>query len=196
MNVMKRLASALLLPVFAGCLSAHVPDVADWNVVSVAAEARPAAKVPAFGVARLAQVVVCSPYDARPMLVYRSDNTLASDPCNLFAATPSRLLREPARAALASSGKFKAVVGASSSANASHVVELTVTDLRLDCSNGEGDPNRREAVAEVFVLVLNANRDIVGSARGMARAPAGDGDFGKAFSKAFSSALADALTGL
>jgi len=189
---MKRLFAFLLVPVCAGCLSAHVPDVSDWGVVPVAIERSPS-RAPAFGVTRLSQIVVCSPYDARPMLVYRRDKTLASDPYNLFVAVPSRLLKEPARAVLESSGKFKAVVGATSAANASHIVELTVTDLRLDCSSGDENEGAREAVVEVRTIVLDKDRSIVGTSRGVAREDARGGDYGSSFSKAFSKALENAL---
>lgn len=192
---MKKLLAALVIPACAGCFTAHVPAVSEWNVVPDVASVR-TAKTPAYGVARLSQVVVCAPYDERGILVFRDDNTVVSDPYNLFAAVPSRLLREPARSVLQASGKFTSVVGATSSANASHIIELTVTDLRLDCSHDEAHPDRREAVAEVFALVLNQNRDIVASALGAARSDARDGNYGTAFSKAFSTALEDALKGI
>lgn len=192
---MKKLLVTLLIPACAGCFTAHVPDVSEWNVVPDVATVR-TAKTPAYGVARLSQVIVCAPYDERGMLVFRDDNTVASDPYNLFAAVPSRLLREPARSVLQASGKFSAVVGSASSANVSHVIELTVTDLRLDCSHDESHPDRREAVAEVFLLVLDKDRNIAGSMRGTARSDARDGNYGTAFSKAFSAALEDALRGI
>ncbi len=191
---MKTLFFPLLLPLFAGCLSAHVPTVADWNV---SADLVPRSReAPSFGAARLSQVVVSTPYDAREMQVSRSDGTLAADAYNLFAAAPSRLLREPARAILEATGRFKAVVGASSSASVSHVVEVTVTDLRLDCSQDAAAPGRREAVVEVRALVLDRDRNLAGLSRGAFRADARDGDFGAAFSKAFSRALGAAVAGL
>lgn len=185
---MKKCLALLLLPVLTGCLSAHVPSTSEWNV-DVGPYCAGAEGPRKFGVTRLAQVVVCSPYDARKMAVYRADNTMPLDPYNLFAAVPSRLFREPARSLLDASGKFTAVVGASSSATASHIVELTVTDLRLDCSRALENPEEREAVAEVSALVLDKNRDIVGSARASARANARDGNYGLAFSKAFADAV-------
>ena len=181
---MKSLFALLLVPVCAGCLSAHVPAVSDWGVVPVVSDRSPS-PAPAVGVARLSPVVACSPYDARPMLVGRGDGTFASDAYNQFVAVPSRLLKEPARAVLESSGRFAAVVGPTSAASVTHVVELTVTDLRLDCTAAEDGSGRREAVAAVSVIVLDKDRRIVGSARGVARADARGGDYGSAFSAAF-----------
>ena len=188
---MKSLFALLLVPVCTGCLSAHVPAVSDWGVVPVVSDRSPS-PAPAFGVARLSQVVVCSPYDARPMLVGRSDGTFASDACNQFVAVPSRLRKDPARAVLDSSGRLAAAVGPTSAASVTHVVELTVTDLRLDCTAAEDESGRREAVAAVSVIVLDKNRRIVGSARGVARADARGGNSGSAFSAAFSKALDNA----
>ena len=189
---MKSLFALLLVPVCAGCLSAHVPAVSDWGIVPVISDRSPS-PAPAFGVARLSQVVVCSPYDARPMLVGRGDGTFASDAYNQFVAVPSRLLKEPARAVLESSGRFAAVVGPTSAASVTHVVELTVTDLRLDCTTAEDGSGHREAVAAVSVIVLDKDRRIVGSARGVARADARGGDYGSAFSAAFTKALDNAM---
>jgi len=192
---MKRLGAFLLAPVLAGCLSAHVPEISHWNIVADPLR-KPSSAKAAFGVTRLTQVIVCAPYDERTMTVYRDDNTLIEDPFNVYASVPSRLLREPARVMLEASGRFKSVVGSSSSATASHVVEITVTDFRLDCSRDETHPDRREAVVEAFVLVLDGNRNIVGSARGSACGDARDGDYGRAFSKAFTGAMEAALADL
>lgn len=191
---MKCAFAVLLAPVLAGCLSAHVPTVSDWNVTAEVAARRPDAA--AFGVASLSQVSVCAPYDIRPMQVSRSDGTLAADAYNRFAAVPSRLLREPARTVLEAAGRFRAVVEPTSAATVSHVIELTVTDLRLDCAQAENGPERREAVAEVFALVLDKDRGIVASARAAAREDARSGNYGAAFSKAFARALGDAAAKL
>ena len=188
---MKKLFAICLLPVMTGCLSltATNPTVADWPVrAGTLARCESSAK---FGVTRLSVVTVRAPYDARQMGVSRADNTLAFDAYNRFAALPSQLLKGVAQDVLAASGVFKSVVASSSAAAATHVAELTVTDLRIDCS-GEV----REACVALDLLVLDRNREIVALVSGDGRADAADGDYGTAFSTAFTRALEKALGGL
>ena len=185
---MKKLLAICLLPVVSGCLSltATNPTVADWPVrAGTLARQEKTAK---FGVTRLSQVAVRAPYDVRQMGVSRTDNTLAFDAYNRFAALPSQLLKGVAQDVLAASGLFKSVVSSSSAAAASHVVELTVTDLRLECADGS-----REAAVGLDLLVLDRNREIVAFVSGTGRGDAADGDYGAAFSTAFTLALEKAL---
>jgi len=192
---MKKLCAFLMVPVLAGCLTAHMPTISYWNIVADPC-ASSSSQNATYGVTRLTQVVVCAPYDEPTMTVYRDDNTFVEDPFNIFAAVPSRLLKEPTRELLENSGRFKTVVGPSSSATTSHIAELIVKDFYLDCSHDEAHPDRREAVIDVVLLVLDGNRDIVGIARGGARSDAREGDYGRSFSKAFSDAVKTALAHL
>lgn len=188
---MKKLFAICLLPVCTGCLSltATNPTVADWPVQ--AGTLAHQELTPRFGVTRLSLVAVRAPYDVRQLAVSRADSTLAFDGYNRFAAQPSQLLKGVAQDVLAASGRFKSVVAATSAAAASHVAELTVTDLRLDCSGGT-----REAVAGVSLMVLDRSREIVALVSGAGRCEAADGDYGAAFSSAFTLALEKALGAL
>lgn len=144
-------------------------------------------------VTRLSQLLVNAPYDQCELQVLRKDRTLAADPCNRFVALPSRALKGPALAVLNASGKLGSVVAGSSSAVATRTLELTVTSLRLDCTAGSDDEARRTAEASVSLLVLDAQRAIVGAVQGYGTADAKSGDYGAAFAEAFAKALEGAL---
>lgn len=178
----------------AGCLSGGPRPVSSWPVHACVV-AKPAAK-PTFGVTRLSQLVVRAPFDARQLAVLRDDATMADDPYNRFPAAPSQLLKGPAMDVLASSGKFAAVVGSTSAASVSHVAEITVTALQLDCKEGDGGEPRREAQVGVSLLVLDRDRAIVGMGEGFGTGDARKGNYGEAFSIAFTSSLLAALEDL
>ena len=190
---MKKLLAICLLPVLTGCLSltATNPTVAEWTVNAASLATR--ASAPKFGVARLSQVAVRAPYDVRSLTVLRGDYSLAFDPYNRFAALPSQLLRGPVQDVLSASGLFGAVVSSTSAAAATHVVEVTVTSLRLDCSGDSSQGDRREAEVGVTVLVLDGKRSIVASAQGVASEDARHGEYMTAFSTALTMALEKAL---
>ena len=184
---MRRLFAVLLLvSAFAGCFTSRPPDIRDWTV-EFCGRAKPVAK-PKFGVVRVSQVSVRAPYDARGLQVMRADGSLAQDPYNRFAASPSQLLKGPIQDAFAASGAFDGVVGQSSSAAVSAVAEVSVSRFALDCRT---DGSRTADVA-LTVLVLDRDRKIAALLRGDGRADAAAGDYSKAFSEAFSAAIESA----
>lgn len=185
---MRKLFAILLVPALAGCLSPiKTPTVAEWSVGLDTLANR--VETPKYGVTRLSQVLVRAPYDTRNMVVLRSDSSYAFDPYNHFAAVPSQLLKGVVEDSLASSGLFKTVVPSASAASASHLVEVTVTDLRLDCSASTAEEASQVAEVGLSLLVLDRAREIVGKSRGSGRAQVVDGDFGSAFSKALAKAV-------
>lgn len=187
---MKNILTTLPLFALAGCLIAHPPEAAEWTVESAAVPA--AAAKPKYGTVRISYVAVRSPYDGRRFVVARPDGSLAFDSFNAFAASPSQLLKGPVLDALAASGRFKAVVGPSSSTVVDGIVEVTVNRLRLDCR----EKDRRFAEVSVSLTVLDASREIVGRATGVGVADAADGKYTAAFSSAFDAAMAEALAAL
>ncbi len=189
---MKRFAFLLLVPILSGCFSSSAPRTSDWSVDAAAPKAV-TTEPSRFGVTRLSFVDVLAPYDEREIKVTCADGTLATDPYNLFAAVPSRLLRTPTLDLLAASGRFAAVVAPSSSANAAFVVEVSVSDLHLDATTRENDKTVCRAVVRLRLLVLDKSRAIVGDAVGEDTEIVQDGDFGKAFSAAFATAIKSAL---
>lgn len=178
----------LLASACTGCVSltATTPTSAEWTTVALAPEKQIETK---FGVTRLSQIDVRSPYDVRPLAVARPDGSLAFDAYNRFAAIPSHILKGVALDVLSATGRFKAVVPTASAAFADHLAEVTVSDFLLDCT----EPGKIEASVGVSVLVLDAKREIVGAAKGSASADASSGNYGAAFSRAFSEALAKAV---
>ena len=187
---MKALFLSLPILALVGCLIAHPPEAAEWTVES-AAKASESAK-PKYGTVRISYVAVRSPYDGRRFVVARPDGSLAFDSFNAFAASPSQLLKGPVLDALAASGRFKAVVGPSSSMVVDGVIEVTVNRLRLDCR----EKDRRFAEVSVSLTLLGASREIAGRATGVGVADAADGRYTAAFSSAFDAAIAEALAAL
>ena len=178
------LSAALAL---AGCLtSSTAPEVVCWNIEYIGS-AQAEKGSPRFGVARVSQVVVRSPYCVKGLAVLRANGTVAFDPYNEYAAGPAAILKGAVQDALAASGLFKEVVESSSSAKSSVLVEVTFTRLALDCR----DDGRRAAVE--LELRIVGDRDIVARAKGSGEADAADGKYGAAFSRAVSDALSGAL---
>lgn len=183
---MKKILSAFLLPVLAGCLTSTPPSVSYWPLeYRSAAKSAAAAK---YDVARVSQVLVRTPYNSEGITVLRANGSLAFDSYNAFAAQPSALLKGVLMECLQTSGLFKSVVNASSSVHSSVNVELFVTRLALDCRT-EGS---RRAVAEVLVRVIGESGDMK-IAKGAGEVDAADGNYGAAFSKAVTAALDAAL---
>ncbi|MBR2839413.1 MAG: hypothetical protein IKE55_11550 [Kiritimatiellae bacterium] len=182
-----RLVPLFAVCVLAGCLTSTPPEVACWNV-EYAGSSQTARETPRFGVARVSQVAVRSPYCVKGIAVMRANGTVAFDPYNEYAAGPGAILKGVVQDALAASGLFKAVVEAPSSAKSSLLVEVSFTRLALDC-RVEG---ARRAVAELE-LRLVGDRDIVARAKGSGDADAADGNYGAALSGAVSEALSAAL---
>ena len=183
---MRKTLAFLTLPLLAGCLSSTMPAVSHWPLDYVGGE-KPAFKA-TYGIGRVTQVTVRTPYNAEGLAVLRADGTTELDPYNEFVAVPSALLKGVVFDALEASGRFTTVVNASSTVAASTSVEVLVTRLALDCRT-EGE---RKATANVVVRLLR-NGEIRGIEKGAADEDAADGNDGRAFSKAVSTALSVAL---
>ena len=183
---MKKILSAFLLPVLAGCLTSTPPSVSYWPL-EYKGTAKPASAAK-YGVVRVSQVLVRTPYNSEGITVLRANGSLAFDPYNAFAALPSALLKGVLMECLQTSGLFKSVVNASSSVHASANVEMFVTRLALDCRT-EGS---RQAVAEVLVRVIGEDGTMK-ITKGAGKVDAADGNYGAAFSKAVTAALDTAL---
>ena len=179
----KNFAVLLMAVALSGCFTERPAEVHDW-AVEFCGQTKSAAK-PKFGVVRVSQVTVRAPYDARGFQVLRADGSLAQDPYNRFAASPSQLLKGPVLDAFEAAGVFEGVVGQGSAAAVSSVAEVSVSRFALDCrTNGV-----RMAEVALTVLVLDRDRKIAALVRGDGKADAADGDYAKAFSEAFSAAI-------
>lgn len=199
---MGRLASALipLLCLCAGCLTTDEPDVKRWTlargVPAPAAVRAPEGGAGAFGATRLGSITVCAPYDREAFTVRRGDGSVAFDHYNVFADTPSALLRRPMLDSLQADGRFGSVVGQGSIVTADAQVEVRVTDLSLDCR----EAGRRTASAELAVDVVRTGRTgprtVVSSSIGSHTVDASSGDYTKAFSQAVDGAIHQALEGI
>ena len=176
----------LVLPVLAGCLSVSTPEISHWPI-EYAGRPKTSQAAP-FGVGRVAQVIVRAPYNAEGLVVLRANGTVEVDPLNEFVAPPAAILKGAVADAMEASGKFSAVVNASSSVNATTSVEVLVVRMALDCRR-EGE---RKAVADVVVRVLR-DGEILAIERADGSADASNGNFGEAFSMAVSTALASAF---
>ena len=187
MNIAKTTVLVLIPPILSGCLSTSPAEHTDWNIECSEAALRVAAK-PKFGVARLSLVEMRAPYTVREMAVLRANGSVAFDQCNAYAASPVQLVKGVALESLSRSGLFKAVVGASSSADSDIEVEVAVTRLALD--SREKDSLR--AVAVLSVRLVSA-RKISAYVTGSGSADASGHDFSAAFSSAVTSAFSDAL---
>ena len=186
MAMISKLVSLSALPVLAGCLSATSPELSHWPI-EYDGRAKKAQATP-FGVGRVSQVVVRTPYNAEGIVVLRADGTVEVDPFNEFVATPSAVLKGVVADAMEASGRFSAVVNSSSAVLATTSVEVLVVRLALDCRR-EGE---RKAVADVVVRVLK-DGEILALERADGSADAANGNFGEAFSVAVSAALAAAF---
>ncbi len=190
--------TVLLLVGCAGCFSSSAPDSKSWMVMprtDLPAPPAPPEGAAAFAATRLGPVTVSAPYDRQSFVVHRADGSVALDAYNLFAATPASLLRSPVKSRLEADGRFGHVVASASSAAADAQVEVTVTDLSLDC-RADG---RRKARAALSVDVVKAGRgprDVALVGAGSGEADAESGDYSAAFSAAFDAALSQALKAL
>lgn len=149
----------------------------------------------AFAATRLGAIVVCAPYDHQPFVVRRTDGSVALDAYNIFASAPASLLRASVKSRLEADGRFGHVVSSASSAATDAQVEVTVTDLSLDCR----EDGRRVARAALSIDVVKTGRgprDVAFTGAGVGEADAQSGDYTAAFSSAFDTALAEALRSL
>ena len=189
---MHRLIVIAMLAGLAGCFTASEPKISHWPMTfAVDSVSLASAEKPSYGVARLMQIEVRSPFDNPSLAVARADGTLAFDPLNEFAASPGLLLRGVVYDSLAASGKFRAVVPGGSVAKAEFALEVSVVRLCLDCQ----EEGVRRAECELSIRLLR-DREIVKTAQGTGEADALAGDYGQSFSKAVSAALASALSKL
>ena len=177
------------LAALSGCFGGAAPKApAHWTVEPQAASVERSV-APRRAAVRVAGVTVRAPYDGMRLAVMRRGGSLASDPCNSFAASPAAILRGAAQDVVEASGVFAGVVAANSSASVPLALEVTVRRLALDC-RVEG---ARSALVELTAVLVGGGREVVATARGEASIPAISGDYSAAFSSAFSSALAEAL---
>ena len=179
----KNFAVLLMAVALSGCFTERPTEVHDW-AVEFCGRTKSAAK-PKFGVVRVSQVTVRAPYDVRGIQVMRANGSIAQDPYNRFAASPSQLLKGFVLDAFEAAGVFDGVVGQGSAAAVSAVAEVSVSRFALDCrTNGS-----RMADVALTVLLLDRDRKIAALVRGDGKADAADGDYAKAFSEAFSAAI-------
>ena len=171
--------------VCSGCLTSAPPPPKSWIV---AAARKSNSELMIDKVARLGSITVAAPYDKSALAVKRADGSLAFDAYNVFASSPSALLRAPLAALLEDDGRFGRVLSSVSTARSSSTLEAVVTDLSLDCTV----ENRRTAKVSISIAVVE-NREIKMFLDGSGSADAASGDYSAAFSEAFSQAVFDAL---
>lgn len=171
--------------VFSGCLAPAPPPPKSWIV---SASRKHTSELVVDRVSRLGGVTVASPYDRSALTVKRSDGSVAFDVYNVFASSPSALLRAPLAALLENDGRFGRVLSSATSARASSTLETVVTDMSLDCTV----ENKRIAKVSLSIAVIE-NREIKMFLDGSGAADAASGDYSAAFSEAFSQAVFDAL---
>ena len=182
----KRLVlGAALMLLAAGCLTSAPPQPKSWMI---SAERKPAADVSVSRAARLGSLSVAAPYDRPALAVKRADGSIAFDAYNVFATSPSALLRAPFAALMEADGRFGRILPVSSSARADSTLEAVVTDLSLDCR----EENQRVARVAISLAVIE-NREVKMFLDGEGTADASSGDYSAAFSEAFGKAVAAAL---
>ena len=147
---MNKFAVTVFAVALAGCLGPAPKAPVNWTIDVDAG-------------ARVASVAVCAPYGGQRIAVLRPNGSIAFDPSNSFAASPSAILKD----ALVSRGGRGAV---------------TVRRLALDC-RAKG---RRSALVELEMSLGER------TAKGEASVPTPDGNYTAAFSSAFSRAFAQA----
>ncbi len=187
------IAAVLLLN--AGCLSPAPRPATAWMLeVAPAVTSAPTEPKSMFAATRLGTISVLAPYNRADFTVHRPDGSVAFDPDNAFAATPSTLLTAPLIAALAGDGRFGEVVMNSSMVSADAIVEVTVAELALDCR----DETARKARAALALKVIKngRNREVMLSGSGTGEADAAAGNYSTAFSKAVNTAVNQALMNL
>ena len=172
----------------AGCVLSSPPQPKSWVVT---AARKPAAEVSVSKAARLGMLSVAAPYDKPALAVRRSDGSVAFDSYNVFATSPSALLRAPLIALLDDDGRFGRVLTTGSSARADSTLEAVVNDLSLDCR----EDGARVARVSISLAVIE-NREVKMLLDGEGSADAASGDYSAAFSEAFANAVASALSAM
>ena len=171
----------------AGCLVSAPPQPKSWVV---SAPRKPSLEVNVTKVARLGSLSVAAPYDKPAMAVRRKDGSLAFDAYNVFATSPSSLLRAPLATLLGAGGYFGRILPSSSTARTGTTVEAVVNDLSLDCR----EEGRRIARVSLSLAVVE-NREVKEFLDGDGEADVVDGDYSAAFSAAFEKAVSTAMAG-
>lgn len=151
---MKKFAAYFSAFLLAGCLGSAPKAPAYWTIDVESA-------------AKAASVVVCAPYGGQRFAVLRGNGSIAFDPCNSFAASPSAILKD----ALVARGGGGAVM---------------VRKIALDCR----EAGRRDALVE---LDISLGDRVAGGAASVSVA---DGNYTAAFTRAFAEAYAEARKGL
>ena len=170
-----------------GCLVSAPPPPKTW---AVWAPHKPSLEVNVTKVARLGSLSVAAPYDKPAMAVRRKDGSLAFDAFNVFATSPSSLLRAPLAALLSENGRFGRILPSSSTARTGTTVETVINDLSLDCR----EEGRRIARVSLSLAVVE-NREVKEFLDGEGTADVADGDYSAAFSAAFEKAVSAAMAG-
>ena len=171
----------------AGCLTSAPPQPKSWVV---SATRKPSAEIAVAKTARLGSLSVVAPYDKPALAVRRADGSMAFDAYNVFAASPSALLRAPLSALLEDDGRFGRILSAVSTARSGSTLEAVVTDLSLDCR----EEGKRIARVSLSLAVIE-NREVKMFLDGEGSADAASGDYSSAFSEAFAKAVSAALAG-
>ena len=184
-KVKKMLSGMLTLLVLSGCLTSAPPPPKSWVVT---ASRKGNSELMVDKVARLGNVTVVAPYDRPALAVKRKDGSVAFDAYNVFAASPSALLRAPLAAVLEDDGRFGRVLSSVSTVRAGCVFEAVVRDLSLDCR----EDGKRIAKVAISIAVIE-NREIKMFLDGEGSADAASGDYSAAFSEAFVQAVSEAL---
>ena len=182
---MKKLWMFSMLALVAGCFTASVPKIAFWNLKYTGAALTEA---PRYGVVRISQVAVRSPYNRSDLSVLLKDDTLAFDDFNQFAALPQSLFKGVALDAAAKSGIFSSAVGGTSSVRSELSIEVSVTEFYLDCKVAKA----RTAKVALELRVMEG-KELKGVFAGAGEVKADNGDYGRAFSLAASQAFDNAL---
>lgn len=182
------LCCAALAAITGGCILSTPPQPKSWVVT---ASRNPAAEVSVGKASRLGLLSVAAPYDKPALAVRRSDGSLAFDSYNVFATSPSALLRAPLMALLENNGRFGRVLPASSSARVDSTLEAVVNDIALDCR----EEGVRVARVSISIVVME-NREVKMFLDGEGTADAASGDYSAAFSEAFANAVTSALSSL
>ena len=172
----------------AGCLTSAPPRPKSWIV---SAARNPASEVKLSKTARLGSLSVAAPFDKPALVVRRVDGSVAFDSYNVFASSPSALLRAPLSALLADDGRFGRILSSSTAARVDSTLEAVVTDLSLDCR----EDGQRIARVSISIAVIE-QREVKMFIDGEGSADAASGDYSAAFSSAFAQAVAAALASM
>lgn len=184
---MKNFLVCLAALAFCGCLSSAPKVPKKWLIGGISGES---AKIPGIkrDSVKLVRVEVRSPYDGAQLAVLRADGSVAFDPANSFASSPSRLLAGAAYDVLESSGFAKTVLDSKTSVSSPIQLEVIVTRIALDCRN-EG---RRDASVEVMLRLVESRKNVTVS-KAEAASITTDANYTQSFSTAFSNAMSEAL---